>query len=51
MKIKLLKTTDYRLASTTETWSLSLDGNDYVDLTEDDMIRLGALIDEVLNEN
>ena len=51
MKIKLLKTTDYRVDSTTETWSLSLDGNDYVDLTEDDMIRLGALIDEILNEN
>lgn len=48
--IVLMKTTDYRLTGDVETWNLALGGNDYVDMTEDDMIRLGALIDEVLSE-
>lgn len=50
MKIKLLKTTDYRQTGAVEKWSLSVGGNDYVEMTEDDLVCLGALIDEVLSE-
>lgn len=47
--IKLMKTNDYRLDGDTETWSLSLGGNDFVDMTERDLIRLRDVINEVLS--
>lgn len=47
--IKLMKTTDYRLDGDTETWTLSLGGNDFVDMAEPDLIRLRDVINEVLS--
>lgn len=49
--IVLMKTTDYRLTSTTETWSLAVGNNDYVCMTADDLTRLRDMIDEVLHDS
>ena len=48
--IILQKTTDYRPSHDTEAWMLSLGGNDFATMTEEDLIRLGAMIDEILSE-
>lgn len=47
--IKLMKTNDYRLDGDTETWSLSLGGNDFINMAEPDLIRLRDVINEVLS--
>ena len=47
--IKLMKTNDYRLHADTEKWSISLGGDDFVDMDERDLIRLRDMINEVLS--
>lgn len=47
--IILMKTNDYRLDGDTETWSISLGGNDFVNMVEQDLIRLRDVINEVLS--
>ena len=46
---KLMKTNDYRLHGDTEKWSISLGGDDFVDMDERDLIRLRDMINEVLS--
>ncbi len=48
-EIVLMKTTDYRLTGDTETWNLALGNSDYVRMTDDDLVRLRNMINEILN--